>query len=264
MHARATQSLALLLVPAWELQLSGQEACSDPGQQEGLRDWESCSTGGKVAETPGPPSRGSSTSSSHLPMLRWAWEPITTVGNRTAYWVGGSTANKKWRQHWECPKTCYPHDLGSMAIKLPPPLWAPRKTNKDANSGGPGHWARNPLPVMALCLRHCSPTPCHCSLACHASVCRGHPIPTITRTLLVPMACRDHRSTHPEVTVPCPGSTSKRLAPFTDGIICQILSLLSLRKLKRTHRMSQVVEHLPSKWGHEFKSHLSCFIWFLY
>lgn len=69
----------------------------------------------------------------------------------------------------------------------------------------------------------------------HASVCLWHLVPTLAHAPLVPIAWKDHRIAHPEVTVPCtrdscPRFISKQLAPFNDGIheiICQTLMIIS-------------------------------------
>jgi hypothetical protein len=78
----------------------------------------------------------------------------------------------------------------------------------------------------------------------HASVFSENPIPTIT--LLVPMACRGHRNAHIACSwdtypgLPVSGWQWDYLPDTTD-------SLLSLGKLTRTGRVSQMVERLPSK-----------------
>jgi hypothetical protein len=205
--------------------LAAGEACSTWGPSgKGLEPGRLVALGDKVANSLGPTSNSSSSNSTHTLVLKWAQGPTTTIRSHTTSQAGGSSADKKQCQHWVHTKTHCPDGPGSMAT-TPPPLGVPREANKDVSSGVSG---QKSLSCSCLCPRHCS-------LAHYAPICLGHPIPTITHALLVPMVCRGHRSTHPWVTVPsprdtCPGSTSKWLEPFTyriNGIICQILKIVS-------------------------------------
>jgi hypothetical protein len=170
-------------------------------------------------------------STGQKPRHLYCQEPLTQTTRLTASTWPASRGGRK------TPQDLPPILPGFLSSAPPsPPILVPRET-KGTNCGGHSPQASGRKPFSCGCLvstlfLHC---PMHCSLACHAAVCPGHPILTISCALLVPMTCRGHGSTHPKVTSPCPRDTcpwpaSEKLAPFTDwinGITCQILKVVS-------------------------------------
>jgi hypothetical protein len=66
----------------------------------------------------------------------------------------------------------------------------------------------SPESISTLFLLPPIPLPAYPPCLC----CPGHLVPTLAHALLLPMACRRHRSAHPEVAFPC---------------VCQILKVVS-------------------------------------